>query len=60
MKNIDMAKAAGLLDAKESCTLCHNDKSPSWKADRYTLEDGSKVGFDFEQAYEKIKHEKQK
>ena len=56
MKDIDKAKAAGLIDAKESCKLCHNDKSPLWKADRYTLKDGSKVGFDFDQAYDKIKH----
>ena len=56
MKNKDQAKAAGLLDAKTSCVLCHNDKSSTWKADRYTLKDGSKAGFDFEQAYAKIKH----
>jgi len=42
--------------ATTSCTLCHNDQSPSWKADRYTTKDGKKVGFDVEQAYEKIKH----
>lgn len=56
MKNKALAKAAGLLDAKDSCKLCHNDKSPTWKADRYTLKDGSKVGFDVEQAYAKIMH----
>ena len=56
MKSKEQAKAAGLLDAKDSCILCHNDKAPSWKADRYTLKDGSKSGFDFEQAYAKIKH----
>jgi len=41
--------------ATKSCTLCHNDSAPSWKNDRYT-KDGKKVGFDAEQAYEKIKH----
>jgi len=41
---------------EKSCTLCHNDTSPTWKADRYTTKDGKKVGFDAEQAYEKIKH----
>ena len=56
MKDKAQAKAAGLLDAKDSCILCHNDKAPSWKADRYTLKDGSKAGFDFEQANAKIKH----
>ena len=57
MKDEALAKAGGLLDAKESCTLCHNDKNPTWKADRYTLKDGSKSGFDYDQAYEKIKHD---
>jgi len=42
--------------ATGSCVLCHNDQSPSWKADRYTTKDGRKVGFDVEQAFEKIKH----
>ncbi len=42
--------------ATKSCTLCHNEQSPAWKADRYTTKDGKKVGFDVEQAYEKIKH----
>ncbi|MEI7437162.1 MAG: cytochrome c family protein [bacterium] len=49
--------AGGLIyPAAKSCTLCHNDQSPAWKADRYTTKDGKKVGFDPEQAYEKIKH----
>ncbi|MBI5394946.1 MAG: cytochrome C554 [Verrucomicrobia bacterium] len=42
--------------ATKSCELCHNDQSPTWKADRYTTKDGKKTGFDAEQAYEKIKH----
>jgi len=42
--------------ATKSCELCHNDQNPTWKADRYTTKDGKKVGFDVEQAYEKIKH----
>ncbi|GMW02429.1 MAG: hypothetical protein AMXMBFR84_35650 [Candidatus Hydrogenedentota bacterium] len=41
---------------KEDCTGCHNDSSPTWKPDRYTLESGEKVGFDFEQAAKKIAH----
>jgi len=38
------------------CVGCHNNSAPSWKDDRYTV-DGKKVGFDFKQAWEKIKHE---
>ena len=41
--------------ATKSCAICHNDTSPTWKPDRYT-KDGKPVGFDAEQAYEKIKH----
>lgn len=56
---VDRAKAiaGGLVyPAKQSCVMCHNDKNPGWKPDRYTLKDGKKVGFDFDQAWEKIKH----
>ena len=61
MKDHAQAVAAGLISpAKDSCKNCHNDTSPTWKADRYTLKDGSKVGFDFEQAFEKIKHNRPK
>lgn len=42
--------------ATKNCQRCHNDQSPSWKADRYTTKDGKKVGFDSDQAFEKIKH----
>ena len=57
MENRQEAIAAGLIyPASKSCNLCHNDQSPTWKADRFTTKDGKKVGFDFEQAYEKIKH----
>ena len=49
--------AHGLVyPATKSCELCHNEQSPAWKADRYTTKDGKKVGFDVEQAYDKIKH----
>lgn len=51
------AKAAGLMDpGDQNCVKCHNEESPSWKADRYTTKDGKQVGFDLEQAFEKIKH----
>lgn len=38
------------------CKKCHNEESPTWKADRYKLADGSTTGFDFKQASEKIAH----
>ena len=61
MKSVmeDAAKSlqAGLLRAtSETCQRCHNDTSPVWKTDRYTTKDGKKVGFDFEQAFDKMKH----
>lgn len=40
------------------CKTCHNEESPTWKADRYTLADGTTAGFDFKQAWEKIQHMK--
>ncbi|MFT5122625.1 MAG: hypothetical protein ACI9TH_000190 [Kiritimatiellia bacterium] len=50
--------AAGMIfpSLEKSCTHCHNDRNPTWNPDRYTLKDGTKSGFDPEQAYEKIKH----
>jgi hypothetical protein len=47
-----------IYPATKSCKLCHNDTSPTWKNDRYTLASGEKVGFDEKQAYDKIKHPK--
>ena len=38
------------------CVKCHNEESPTWKADRYTTKDGKKVGFDFDEAWKKIAH----
>ncbi len=57
MSDRDKAVAAGLVipDA-ETCVGCHNDESPSWDPTRYKLADGTTVGFDFEQAKEKIAH----
>ncbi len=49
-------EAGMIYPATTSCTLCHNEQSPTWKADRYTTKDGKKVGFDLEQAAEKTKH----
>lgn len=59
MEDRDKCIEKGMIyPATKSCKLCHNDTSPTWKNDRYTLESGEKVGFDEKQAYEKIKHPK--
>jgi len=42
-------------DAK-TCEKCHNKDNPTFNPERYTLKDGSKADFDFEQAYAKIAH----
>lgn len=41
---------------KTTCMKCHNSDNPTWDPEKYTLEDGKKVGFDYKQAYEKIAH----
>lgn len=57
MEDRQEAISAGLVyPASDSCKQCHNEQSPTWKPDRYTTKDGKKVGFDFEKAFEKIKH----
>lgn len=38
------------------CTKCHNTESPTWNPEKYTLPDGTKTGFDFEQAKKIIEH----
>ena len=60
MESREASIAGGMIyPAKEkSCTRCHNDTGPTWDPDRYTLPDGTKTGFDVNQAYEKIKHER--
>lgn len=60
MQDHDASVAAGMVfPAKEkSCTLCHNEENPMWDPEKYTKADGTKTGFDVEQAYEKIKHER--
>ncbi len=62
MKDRDASIAGGMVypSKEKSCTLCHNDQSPTWKADRYTKPDGTTTGFDVDQAYEKTKHERPK
>jgi Zn finger protein HypA/HybF involved in hydrogenase expression len=60
MESHEDSIANGMIyPAKEkSCTKCHNDTGPTWDPKRYTLPDGSTSGFDVNQAYEKIKHER--
>jgi len=49
--------AEGKVDpTAELCKGCHNPESPTWDPERYTLESGEKVGFDFKLAYAKIAH----
>lgn len=57
MKDRDKAVAKGLiLQSEEVCTTCHNDESPAWDPERYTLANGTKTGFDYDQAVEEIAH----
>ena len=57
MIDVDKAKERGLIIPDEKlCLECHNDESPSWDPNKYTLANGSKAGFDFEQAKEEIAH----
>lgn len=39
-----------------TCRKCHNEESPTWNPEKYTLKDGSKAGFDFEQAWKQVQH----
>jgi hypothetical protein len=53
----EKAEARGLVPQSEKiCVRCHNDESPAWDPERYTLADGTRVGFDYEQAVEAIAH----
>ncbi|UCE86413.1 MAG: cytochrome c family protein [Deltaproteobacteria bacterium] len=57
MMDRDRAVEKGLvLQSEEICVACHNDESPAWDPERYTLEDGTQVGFDYDQAVEAIAH----
>lgn len=61
MKDRAKAIAGGMIyPAKEKmCTVCHTkDGNPTWDETKYKLADGSTTGFDVEQAYEKMKHER--
>jgi hypothetical protein len=57
MKEKAKAIAAGLvIGDRKLCLECHNDKSPTWKPDRFTNKEGQKVGFDYDQCWPKIAH----
>ncbi len=58
MKDHEASIAAGLIFPvkEEHCRKCHNEESPGWKPEKYTTEDGKKVGFDFKAAFAQIKH----
>ena len=58
-EGVDLSAGRTKPDA-DTCKTCHNDKSPTWDPNRYTLKDGTKTGFDFEQAAEKIAHKNPK
>ena len=48
---------ANLMKIEEKlCLECHNEESPTWNPEKYTKEDGTKAGFDFEQAKKIIEH----
>ncbi len=44
------------LPQSELCWGCHNRESPTWDPERYVLPDGSRTGFDYEQAARKVRH----
>lgn len=57
MEDFDASVKAGLNPhPEENCVKCHNKDNPNWDSQKYTLKDGTKNGFDYVQAYEKIKH----
>jgi hypothetical protein len=57
MADRDRARSKGLVpQSEEVCVACHNDESPAWDPARYTLRDGTTVGFDYDQAVEEIAH----
>jgi hypothetical protein len=59
MSDHEQAHAKGLWRADEDaaiCATCHNERSPTFDAKRYSLPGGKHAGFDFEQAKAKIPH----
>lgn len=57
MKDYDLSVTNGMNpEPKKECLNCHNDKNPTWDNTKYKLADGTTSGFDFDQAWEEIKH----
>lgn len=59
MSDPERARANGLwVISPESgiCERCHNEQSPTFRKDRFVLEDGSTSPFDYELAVEAIAH----
>jgi hypothetical protein len=54
----DLAISKGLIypPKEKDCRACHNDDSPAWDPERYTLANGTKTGFDFDLASKAIEH----
>jgi len=53
----ELAISKGLVPQSEAvCTTCHNDESPAWNPERYTLPAGGTAGFDYDQAVKAIAH----
>jgi len=53
----EVAESRGLIPQNaDVCLDCHNDESPAWDPERYTLADGTKFGFDYDQAVAAIAH----
>ncbi|NIA16300.1 MAG: cytochrome C554 [Nitrospiraceae bacterium] len=53
--SIDMSTHIARPNEK-TCKGCHNEDSPNYDPERYTLEDGTKVDFDFKLAWKQIAH----
>lgn len=57
MQNLAKSIAAGMNPHPEkNCVKCHNSDNPTWNPNKYILTDSTTSGFDFDQAWEKIKH----
>jgi hypothetical protein len=57
MSDRDESIANGMIPlSTEVCETCHNDRSPAWDPESYTRSDGTKVGFDYEQAKLSVNH----
>ena len=57
MSSRKRAMRAGLWESSiEVCERCHNSESPTWDQERYVRADGTRTGFAYEQAVERIAH----